>query len=337
MKLSRRTTLAAPLSLLAGTARAEPLEHPKVVLGAGGLFSQVAKLPLVIARALGYFKDEGLDMEFIDFGSGAKGAQALIAGNTDFVSGAYEHTIDLQAKGMAMVGVVGMARYPGYVLVVPKSKAGTIKSVADLKGKAIGVSAPGSATQVFAVRALMKVGLKKEDASYVGVGLGPTAVAAARAGQIDAIVTQDPATTEMWDDVVPLLDSRDEAGTVAAYGGDYILDGLYTTWAFVNANPRTTQAVVSATIRAMLWLSKTPLDDIVAKVPSEYVKDKAQYKRMLTANLSSMQFDGRISPAAAQNALESVLMFQPNLKDAKIDLAKTYDTRFIDEAMKKFK
>ena len=337
MLLTRRLTLAAALSLMATMARAEPLEHPHVILGAGGLFSQVAKLPLVMARALGYFKDEGLDVEFIDFGSGAKGAQALIAGNTDFVSGAYEHTIDLQAKGMAMVDVVGMSRYPGYVLVVPKSKAGTIKTVADLKGKAIGVSAPGSGTQVFAVRALEKVGLKKEDASYVGIGLGPTAVAAARAGQLDALVTQDPATTEMWDDVVPLLDARDAAGTVAVYGGDYVLDGLYTSWAFVNANPRTTQAVVNATVRAMLWLNKTPIDEIVAKVPAEYIKDKDQYRGMLKANMAAMNFDGRITPVVAQNALQSILMFQPNLKDAKIDLSKTYDNHFIDEAMKKFK
>ncbi len=337
MAFARRTILAATLSLLTATARAEPLEHPRTIIGAGGLFSQVAKLPLVMARALGYFKDEGLDIEFIDFNSGAKGAQALIAGNTDFVAGAYEHTIDLQAKGQSMVDVIGISRYPGYVLVVPKSKAGTIKTVKDLKGKSIGVSAPGSATQVFAVRALLKVGLTKEDASYVGVGLGATAVAAARAGQLDALVTQDPATSEMWDDVVPLLDARDEAGTVAAYGGDYVLDGLYTTWAFAQKNPRTTQAVVNATVRAMLWLSKTPIDEIVAKVPAEYVKDKDQYRRMLAANLASMQFDGKVSEAASKNALQSVLMFQPDLKDAKIDLTKTYDNHYIDEALKKYK
>jgi NitT/TauT family transport system substrate-binding protein len=313
------------------------LEHPHVVIGAGGLFSQVAKLPIVMANALGFFKDEGLDMELIDFNTGAKGAQALIAGNTDFVAGAYEHTIDLQAKGFNMVDVIGTNRYPGYVLGVVKSKGAGIKSVKDLKGKSIGISGPGSATQIFAVRALQRVGLTKDDASYVGVGLGPTAVAAVRAGQIDAIVTQDPATTEMWNDITPLIDSRDAEGTKYAYGGDYMLDSLYTTADFIAKNPQTTQAVVNAMVRAMTWLTKTPLDEVVAKVPAQYMKDKEQYARMLKANIGAMQFDGKLNDEMAKHALESVSIFEPKLRDAHIDLAKTYTNRFVDEALKKFR
>src|ERR1700709_561412 len=146
---------------------------------------------------MGYLKVEGLDAEFIDFNTGAKGTQALIAGNTDFVAGAYEHTIELQPKGFNLVDVIGTNRYPGYVLGVVKARGAGIKTVADLKGKTIGVSGPGSATQIFAVRALERVGLKKDDAWYMGVGLGSTAVAAVRNAQVDALVTQDPATTEM--------------------------------------------------------------------------------------------------------------------------------------------
>ena len=338
MTFSRRFTLAALLGGIAFPAfgQSTALEHPHVVIGAGGLFSQVAKLPLVMANTLGYFKDEGLDLEMIDFNTGAKGAQALIAGNTDFVAGAYEHTIDLQAKGFMMVDVVGTNRYPGYVLGVVKSKGGVIRTVKDLKGKSIGISGPGSATQIFAVRALQRVGLTKDDASYVGVGLGPTAVAAVRAGEIDAIVTQDPATTEMWDDIIPLIDSRDAEGTKFAYGGDYMLDSLYTTADFIAKNPRTTQAVVNATVRAMLWLTKVPLDDVIAKVPSQYIKDKDQYRRMLKANIGAMQFDGRLNDTMAKNAMDSVSIFEPKLREANIDLSKTFTNRFVDEALKKY-
>jgi NitT/TauT family transport system substrate-binding protein len=341
VRLARRQLLAItaaglPLSAVHWSSRAQKLDHPHVVIGAGGLFSQVQKLPLVLARSQGWFKEEGLDAEFIDFNSGAKGAQALIAGNTDFVAGAYEHTIDLQAKGFAMVNVVGTNRYPGYVLGIVKARGAGIKTIADLKGKAIGVSAPGSATQIFAVRALEKAGLKKDDASYVGVGLGPTAVAAVRNGQIDAIVTQDPATIEMDDDIVTLIDARGAEGTNYVYGGDYVLDSLYTSEAFAAANPQATQAVVNATIRAMVWMTKAPLDEIIAKVPPEYIKDKDQYRRMLARNIAAMQFDGRLTEAMSKNALQSILMFQPNLSTAKIDLTKTYTNRFTDEALRKY-
>jgi NitT/TauT family transport system substrate-binding protein len=338
MALGRRRTLAGLLSgvALPAFAQSATLEHPHVVIGAGGLFSQVAKLPIVLADSLGYFKDEGLDMELIDFNTGAKGAQALIAGNTDFVAGAYEHTIDLQAKGFKMVAVVGTNRYPGYILGVVKSRGGNIKSVADLKGKSIGISGPGSATQIFAVRALQRVGLTKDDASYVGVGLGPTAVAAVRAGQIDAIVTQDPATTEMWDDITPLLDARNAEGTAFAYGGDYMLDSLYTTADFITKNPLTTQAVVNAVVRAMLWVTKTPLEDVIAKVPVKYIRDKDQYRVILKGNISAMQFDGRLNDAMAKNAMNSVAIFEPKLRDAHVDLASTFTNQFVDQALKKY-
>jgi NitT/TauT family transport system substrate-binding protein len=338
MTLGRRGTIAGVLSGLALPAFAQnaALEHPHVIIGAGGLFSQVAKLPIVMANSLGYFHDEGLDMELIDFNTGAKGAQALIAGNTDFVAGAYEHTIDLQAKGFKMVAVVGTNRYPGYILGVVKSKGGTIKSVADLKGKSIGVSGPGSATQIFAVRALQRVGLTKDDASYVGVGLGPTAVAAVRAGEIDAIVTQDPATTEMWNDIIPLIDSRDAEGTKFAYGGDYMLDSLYTTADFIAKNPRTVQAVVNAVVRTMLWVTKAPIEDVIAKVPPQYIKDKEQYRQMLKGNISAMQFDGKINDEMAKNAMDSVSIFEPQLRTAHVDLTATYTNRFVDEALKKY-
>ena len=49
-------------------------------------------LPLTIAEQLGYFKDEGLDVEISDFAGGAKALQALVGGSADVVSGAYEHT-----------------------------------------------------------------------------------------------------------------------------------------------------------------------------------------------------------------------------------------------------
>src|SRR3954470_11731284 len=77
---------------------AQALEKPKVSIAGGGknLFYY---LPLTIAEQLGYFKDEGLQVEISDFAGGAKALQALVGGSADVVSGAYEHTINMQAKG----------------------------------------------------------------------------------------------------------------------------------------------------------------------------------------------------------------------------------------------
>ena len=101
------------------------------------------------------------------------------------------------------------------MLVIPKAKAGEIKTVADLKGKTIGISSPGSATHIFIARLLQKAGMKIEDAKYIAVGNGPSAVAAIRkGGELDALVNLDPNISELeaGGDVVVLVDGRSPAG-----------------------------------------------------------------------------------------------------------------------------
>jgi hypothetical protein len=73
------------------------LEKSKVSIAVGGK-AAFYYLPLTIAEQLGYFKDEGLDVEISDFAGGARALQAVVGGSADVVSGAYEHTINMQAR-----------------------------------------------------------------------------------------------------------------------------------------------------------------------------------------------------------------------------------------------
>ena len=150
---------------------AGPPEKPKVTLGVGGK-PLLYYLPLTIAERRGFFKDEGLEVEINDFGGGAKSLQALIGGSVDVVTGAYEHTIRMQAKGQDVRAVMELGRFPAVVIAVTKDRAGEIKSAADLKGKKIGVTAPGSSTALIAQYAMVKAGLKPTDAALIGIGGG---------------------------------------------------------------------------------------------------------------------------------------------------------------------
>jgi NitT/TauT family transport system substrate-binding protein len=151
------------------SAHAQGLEKTQVQIGVGGkpLFYY---LPLTIAERKGFFKDEGLDVTINDFGGGAQALQALIGGSVDAVTGAYEHTIRMQQKGQSVVATLELGRFPGIVVAVAKSEADKIKTVADLKGKKIGVTAPGSSTQLTVAYLLAKAGLSTDDVSFVGVG-----------------------------------------------------------------------------------------------------------------------------------------------------------------------
>src|SRR5437588_10408714 len=99
MKLTKMVGAVFALALATGAALAQgAIEKPKVILGVGGK-SLLYYLPLTVAERKGFFKDRGLDLEIQDFAGGAKSLQALVGGSVDVVTGAYEHTIRMQAKG----------------------------------------------------------------------------------------------------------------------------------------------------------------------------------------------------------------------------------------------
>jgi len=150
-RLALLIVAASTALVLAMPAHAQVLEKPKITIGVGGktLFYY---LPLTIAIQNGYFKAEGLDIEVQDFPGGARSLQALLGGSVDVVSGAFEHTITQQAKGQNIEALVLQGKYAGIVLGMPKAKAAAYKSPADLKGMKIGVTAPGSSTNMFGWR-----------------------------------------------------------------------------------------------------------------------------------------------------------------------------------------
>src|SRR3954462_2633826 len=188
-------------------AQTPKLEKTRISLSVGGSISQMNKVAYFVALNRKYFQQEGLDIESTAFSSGTAALQNLIGGNADVVEGSFEHTLRMQAKGIGLMCIAVFGRYPANVLVVRKSQADKIKTVADLKGKKIGISAPGASTHNFVAGLLERAGVPWKEASYISIGTGLRAVAAVRAGgERDAIVKLDPASNALVDagDVVVL-------------------------------------------------------------------------------------------------------------------------------------
>jgi len=146
--------LALALSL-ASLAHGQGLERKQVTLGVGGK-ATLYYLPLTICEQLGYFKEQGLEVTTNDFRGGAQSLQALVGGSVDVVTGAYEHTIRMQAKGQDITAVIELGRFPGIAVGLRKDRAASYKSAADLKGAKIGVTAPGSSTNFFVMYLMAK-------------------------------------------------------------------------------------------------------------------------------------------------------------------------------------
>jgi NitT/TauT family transport system substrate-binding protein len=333
MKISRRDALLGAAALgLAGIASRLPAyaqdasatpEKPELMFGVGGkpLFYY---LPLTIAERKGFFEEQGLKATINDFGGGAKSLQALIGGSVDVVTGAYEHTIRMQNKGQDIKAICELGRFPGICIGVRKDLAGEIKTIADLKGQNVGVTAPGSSTSLFLQYALMKNGLSEDAASIIGVGGGASAVAAIKKGEIAALVHLDPVITrlEVDGDITLLIDTRtNPAATV------------YVQQSFIDANPITTQRVVNAFAKSLDWIHKASADEVADAVPEEYLLgDRELYKTGFEKSRAMYSEKGLIAEEGFKSLYEMLKALDPELANADISFAQTFDPRFVQAA-----
>ena len=328
----------AALALIQTAARAAPVpmpEKPKLHLAAAGV--GFPYLPFIIADSRGYFKEAGLEVDIGVFSGGSKALQALLGGSADLVAGAYSNTITMAVKGQKLVSFVTQAVCPGFVFGTTRASHDAIKTYADLKGKRIGVSAPGSSFHMGVNYLLSRAGLKPEDVSIIGVGSSSGAIAAARSGQVDALMSNDPVATVLQDsgDLFPLAQMRDPASTRATLGGDYPEAAIYSTKEFVDKYPNTVQAVADALIKAEHWMAQATPEQVAEAVPAKYaLADKAVFVRAYANMHSCISHDGLMTEAAARTVFNVLAAFDPAIAKAHIDLQSTYDNRFAENAGK---
>ncbi|MES3004227.1 MAG: ABC transporter substrate-binding protein [Pseudomonadota bacterium] len=343
-QINRRTFTAAALvgaaSIAAPSLRAQgKLEKTRLSIAVGGK-AGFYYLPLTISEQLGYFKAEGLDVEISDFAGGAKALQALVGGSADVVSGAYEHTINMQSKNQFIQSIVVMGRAPAIAIGVSTKTMPGYKGLADLKGKKIGVTAPGSSTNMVANLVLSRAGMKAADVSYVGVGTSAGALAAMRSGQIDAMSNIDPVMTmlEQKGDVKIITDTRTLKGTQDVFGGPMPAACFYLHSDFVKANPNTCQALANAIVHGLKWLQTAGPSDIIKTVPESYLLgDRALYLASFNKVREAISLDGVMNDDGSRTALRALASFDPAVKADKIELGKTYTNEFARRAKERFK
>ena len=327
-----KNTLAglAALALMSGAAAAQ-----KVTIAVGGA-GCLCYLPTVLAEQLGEYKKAGVDVEMVNFKGGSQALTAVLGGSADVVSGYFDHCVNLAAKHQELQAFVVYDRYPGLALVVGPKQTATIKSVKDLKDKKVGVSAPGSSTDFFLKYLLGKNGVDTNSVGVVGIGLAATAVAAMEQGSVDAAVMLDPAITQLQarnKDLTILSDTRTQKDTLSVFGGEYPGGALYTKAAWIAAHPKETQALTNAILATLKWIHAHSAEEIMAKMPENLVgPDKTLYLAALKNTIPMYSTTGKMDPKGAQAVLDVFSQSSPEVRNAKIDLSKTYTNKFVDAA-----
>ncbi len=292
-------------------------------------------LPAKLAAQLGFFKEQGLDVELFNSTSGSQAATALLAREVQGVVGFYDHTIDLQSKGKFITSVVQFAVAPGEVVLVKAADADKLKDPANWRGQALGVTGLGSATD-FLTRALAsKTGLKPQDYTLVPVGAGDTFLAAMQQGKIVSGMTTEPTVARAVKTGTAKvgIDLRTPESTRAALGGDYPAACLYMDRGWMEANKETAQKVVNAFVKTLKWMNTHSPEEIAAQMPKDYYAgDLDLYVQGLKEGRAQYSPDGMMPKDAPESVLKVLSSFSPNVQGKTIDLSKTYTTEFVIKA-----
>jgi NitT/TauT family transport system substrate-binding protein len=274
--------------------------------------------PSHFAQWLGYFRDEGVDVEISQIAGASKVLEAVVGGSADVGGGVYEQAIQMAAEGRDVECFVSLLRSPNFALV------GRVKSIADLKGKIVGVSSPGSPSQAYLNLLLTNAGVPVDSVSVSSVGMGATAAAAVEHGQVDAAILFGSAITALQErkpDTVILADTRTPEGLRAVFGvEDYPASCLLAREEWLKKNPEAARKIARATLRSLRWIREHTAEEILAAMPAEFrVGDQAAEIAAIKMAKPMYSIDGKISRESAE-AVQRVL----GGKYASVDLSKTY-------------
>ena len=318
---SKFTALAASAALFAGIAAmpvAAQAQDTKIVLGMSGW---TGFAPLSLADKAGIFKKNGLDVE-IKFIPQKDRHLALASGAIQCAATTVETHVAWNANGVPIVQIFQMDKSFGADGIAVR---GDIKTFADLKGKTIGVDAPGTSPYFGLAWMLNKNGMTLKDVKLTT--LAPQAAAQAFvAGQNDAAMTYEPYLSTVRDNPA--------AGKIMATTIDYpmVMDtvGCAPTW--LKTNAKAAKALTESYFQALEMIKADPaksneLMGSAVKQTGEQFAKSASYLRWQDKAANQKFFAGEIT--AFMKESEKILLEAGVIRKAPDDLAATFDASYI--------
>jgi len=290
--------------------------------------------PFYLARDLGYFREEGLEVASEEFNQGSKMMESLIAGDVDVSFDSVPMAAVMAAQGRHIKALFSAYNTNLSLLVAGPTHAGSIRGVASLKGATVGTGSFGGIQHRMLLYYLHRSGLKESEVRLTTIGAAATAVAAVQYGKVDAAIING-AAFRLLKKQVPgvrvLLDPRSREQAKELFGieefpGSF---GLLATEKWLSQNPQKARQLARGMRRTLEWIHAHSAEEVLGRIPAHLRSDDREadleHLRLLTGLLSK---DGRI-PVGGPEAVQRVLSASVD-NVMSIDLASTWTNEFLD-------
>ncbi|MGJ7492556.1 ABC transporter substrate-binding protein [Variovorax sp. ZT4R33] len=302
----------------AGVVTTASAQDTKIALGMSGW---TGFAPLTLADKAGIFKKNGLEVELKMIPQKDRHL-ALASEAIQCAATTVETHVAWNANGVPIVQIFQMDKSYGADGIAVR---GDIKSFADLKGKTIGVDAPGTAPYFGLAWMLNKNGMTLKDVKTTT--LSPQAAAQAFvAGQNDAAMTYEP--------YLSTVRSAPQSGKILATTLDYpmVMDTVGCAPSWLKANAKAAQALTNSYFEALEMIKNDPakaneiMGSAVKQTGEQFAKSSA-YLRWQDKAANQKFFAGELT--AFMKEAEKILLEAGVIRKAPENLAVTFDPSFI--------
>ncbi len=311
-----------PLSLLAMTiaiafATAAAAQETKVAIGISGW---TGFAPLTLAKEAGIFKKNGVDVTIKKIPQKDRHL-AIASGDVQCAATTVETYVVWNANGVPITQVVQLDKSYGADGLAVRNN---VAKIADLKGKTVGVDAPGTSPYFGLAYILKKNGLSMKDVTVAT--MSPQAAAQAFvAGQNDAAMTYEPYLSSVRE--------KPDSGKIIATTLDYpmVMDTFGCTPKFIKENPKAVKAMVDSYFEALEMIKKDPAKSYEimgadVKQSGEQFAKSAAYLRWQDKAANQQFFNG---PIQAFSKESGDLLLEIGIIKAIPDVNTLVDTQFI--------
>jgi len=289
-------------SVQAQTPRKVKLTIPVVAL---------SMTPVYLAKAKGFFAEEGLDVDVTSTGGGGPDIRALIAGEVDFSFTTGDNVILAYQEGKPLVMVVSALNklFINWAMHKEVAKAKGItettplqEKLKSLKGLIVGMTNPAALTAHLAHFVIRKAGyVPQQDVQIIPIGAGPTWLAALENRKVDVALTAPPVpetAIARGHAIMFINNAKGEDPSIS----EFLMENLIARPETLKKDPDLVRRMVRALVKANKWaLSSTPEQVAEALKPTFAKTDPAIHMAGVRAVLPTLSSDGRTTERSVQS------------------------------------